>query len=73
MSIYSRHAIDELHAAVKANYHKQTFRYYLNIELGYYLVNTETSKRHFSITAFYDLGEKPMINTCVDFVLKFQI
>ena len=40
---FSRHeftTIDELHAAVKANHHKQTFRYYLNIEL-------ETSKRHF--------------------------
>jgi hypothetical protein len=28
--------IDEFHAAVKANHHKQTFRYYLNIELGCY-------------------------------------
>jgi hypothetical protein len=44
MSTYSRHqftTIDEFHAAVKANHHKQTFRYRLNIELGYYLVNTE--------------------------------
>jgi hypothetical protein len=46
----------------------------LNIELGYYLVNTETSKRQFFYasenTAFYDLGENPMINTSVDLVLK---
>ncbi len=55
MTDFSRHefsTIDELHAAVKANQHKQTFRYYLNIELGYYLVNTETSKRHFFIWSF---------------------
>jgi hypothetical protein len=46
MTYFSRHeftTIDELHAAVKANHHKHTFRYYMNIELGYYLVNTETS------------------------------
>ena len=46
----------------------------MNIELGYYLVNTETSKRNFFYasenTAFYDLVENPMINTCVDLVLN---
>jgi hypothetical protein len=77
MTYFSRHeftTIDELHAAVKANNHKQTFRYYLNIELGYYLVNTETSKQQFFYasenTALYDLGEQPMINTSVDLVLR---
>ena len=74
-SRYQFTTIDELHAAVlKANHRKQTFRYYLNLELGYYLVNTETSKRHFFYasenTAFYDLGETPIINTSVDLVLK---
>ena len=47
MTDFSRHqftTIDELHAAVKANHHKQTFRYYLNIELGYYLVNMRIEK-----------------------------
>ncbi len=77
MTYFSRHQftnIDELHVALRANHHKQTFRYRLNIELGYYLVNTETSKRHFFYasenTAFYDLGEIPIINTSVDLVLK---
>jgi hypothetical protein len=74
---FSRHeftTIDELHAAVKANHHKQTYRYRLNIELGYYLVNTETFKVQYFYpsenTSFYDLGETPIINTCVDLVLK---
>ena len=77
MSTYYRHqftTIDELHLALKANHHKQTFRYRLNIEVGYYLVNTETSKAHFFYesenTSFYDLGEQPIINTSVDLVLR---
>ena len=40
----------------------------------YYLVNTETSKRNFFYasenTAFYDLGEIPIINNSVDLVLN---
>ena len=43
-------------------------------ELGYYLVNTETSKVQYFYpsenTSFYDLGEQPIINTSVDLVLN---
>ncbi len=60
--------------ALKANHHKQTFRYRLNIEFGYYLVNTETSKVQYFYpsenTSFYDLGEPPVINTSIDLVLR---
>jgi hypothetical protein len=77
MSTYSRHqfiTVDELHLALKANHHKQTFRYRLNIELGYYLVNTETSQVQYFYpsenTSFFDLGEQPMINTSIDLVLR---
>jgi hypothetical protein len=77
MTYFSRHqftTIDELHLALKTNHHKQTFRYRLNIELGYYLVNTETSKLQYFYpsenTSFYDLGEQPIINTSVDLVLN---
>jgi hypothetical protein len=38
------------------------------------VLNTETSKLHFFYvsenTAFYDIGEQPIINTSVDLVLR---
>ena len=72
-SYFSRHestTIDELHAAVKSNHHKQTFRYN---ELGYHL---ETSKRHFFYTLMGNKETMPIffpVETTVGNALESMI